>query len=169
MSFWKQRDDFLKKFLTIVLSLVLCFLTACSAIGEGKPNFAFPITQFEGRNVKINANGSEIEGKLSVTQEQLFTLTLTSPDAVKDMKITHNVSENKTEFLDLTYSGNFLSSVGISEVFDAIKVMSNTENLTKDEIGYHGVTSLGKTFTVITDENGNILKITLEALTVEFI
>lgn len=137
-------------------------------MGAEKKNFAYPVTEFENRSVKICADGFEIEGKLSVTKEQMITLTLVSPESVRDMKITHNASEDKTEFLGLTYNANFLENSGISEVFEAIKVMSDTESLTQDEAGYYGFTPSGQTFTVITDENGAVCRITLEGITVEF-
>lgn len=138
-------------------------------MGDKKKSFAFPITTFEERNVKITSGDFEISGKLSCTQEQLFTLTLSSPDAASGMKIMYNASGITTDFLNLTYNADFLSNIGLSQVFDAIVVMSNTENLTESEVGYYGITSLGKNFTVITDEEGNILKITLEGIILEFI
>ena len=158
----------MKKILTALLSVLLCLLTACSFFGAEKKSFAYPVTEFENRCVKICADGFETEGRLSSTKEQMITLTLVSPESVKDMKITHNASEDKTEFLGLTYSANFLENTGISEVFEAIKVMSDTENLTPDEAGYYGFTPTGKNFTVITDESGAVCKITLEGITVEF-
>ena len=159
----------MKKFLIVISALALCFCTACSFFGEKKKSFTFPVTEFEERNVKITAGDYELEGKLSCSFEQLFTLTLFSPEAVSGMKITHNSSGTTTDFLDLAYNDDFLSSIGLSEVFDAIKVMSNTENLTEDELGYYGFTTSGKSFTVLTDEEGNILKITLEGISIEFI
>ena len=138
-------------------------------MGEKKKSFTFPVTVFEERNVKITSGDFEICGKLSCTQEQLFTLIFSSPEAADGMKITYNSSGITTDFLSLTYKSDFLSNIGLSEIFDSVIVMSNSENLTESEIGYYGITSSGKNFTVITDEEGNIIKITLEGIILEFV
>lgn len=167
-SFWKQRDDNLKKIFILFLSLAFSLFTGCGYLQGAGKSFAYPVTEFENREVRIEMGGFEASGKISCTKEQMITLLFSQPPAIEGMKITRNASEEKTEFLDITHSGNLLEKNGISEIFEAITLMADSANLTKDEAGYYGFTSSGKGFTVITDENGAICQITFKGITAKF-
>lgn len=150
------------------MALALILLPSCSVLHKESASFGYPICVFDNKRAVITYNDISFEGDISASAEQLITFTATTPDSIAGMKIEHSVSGDKTSFCGISYEGMIFSEKGLPEIFSAIEKCASAENLTKNESGYSGCTSSGETFTVVTDTDGNIQKIIIEGIKLEF-